>query len=75
MQDDKAYEIMLRKADQYGMGAYLYIPYGKIGLGLEKSINLWLESKDLKGLEGNRIKEINLAILTAYLFKKIGMQN
>lgn len=70
VQDDQAFEALLRNAEHYGLSAYLYIPYGKIGLGLEKSVNLWLETRALNGLEENRIKDINLFLLTAYLLKK-----
>ena len=60
----------LEKAPDYGFGAYLYVPYKKVGLGLEKRINLWIDLKrsDLK-MEFE-VEDINLAILTAYLLKR-----
>ena len=69
-QDDKSVAVLLSKASEYGFGAYLYVPFRKIGLGLEKTINLWLDirrvDRDLKFA----VKDINLGLLTAYLLKR-----
>jgi hypothetical protein len=52
------------------MGAYLYVPYRKVGLGLEKKINLWFDAEDLHNLQEKRTPGINLAVLTAYILRK-----
>ena len=68
--DDKSVAILLEKATEYGFGAYLYVPFRKIGLGLEKTINLWLDirrtDRDLKFV----VEDFNLGLLTAYLLKR-----
>lgn len=61
---------LLDRARPYGFGSYLYLPYKKVGLGLEKTINLWL---DLHSIDLNlkyKIEDINLGILTAYLLQR-----
>ncbi len=68
--DDPEYQELLEKCGTLGYGAYLYIPFGKIGLGLERTIHLWLKSKDISSLDEKKPKNINLAILTAYLLTK-----
>ncbi|MDX1409936.1 MAG: hypothetical protein R3330_17425, partial [Saprospiraceae bacterium] len=62
--------ILLNKAKEYGFGAYLYVAYGKVGLGLEKSINLWLDIRDVERDIKYRVDHINIGILTAYLLKR-----
>lgn len=68
--NDRDVATLLQKAHEYGFGAYLYVPFRKIGLGLEKSINLWLDirqvDRDLKFV----VEDINLSLLTAYLLKQ-----
>ena len=51
-------------------GTYLYIPYKKVGLGLERTINLWIESDDILNLDEKKPACINLALLTAYLLRQ-----
>ena len=67
---DKDVAALLPKAQEYGFAAYLYVPFRKIGLGLEKSINLWIDirrvNRDLK----YAVDDINLSLLTAYLLKR-----
>jgi uncharacterized membrane protein len=62
--------VLLKKAKEYGFGAYLYVPYRKVGLGLEKTINLWLDiryvNRDLKF----KIEDLNVGLLTAYLLQR-----
>ncbi|MEO0877385.1 MAG: hypothetical protein AAFY48_22530, partial [Bacteroidota bacterium] len=69
-QNDKEIATILPKAQEYGFGVYLYVPFRKIGLGLEKSINLWLDirraNRDLK----YAVDDINLSLLTAYLLQR-----
>lgn len=67
---DSDINIVLNKAKQYGFGAYLYLPYRKVGLGLEKTINLWI---DLTQVERNleyRVADINIGLLTAFLLQR-----
>ena len=68
--EDKNITVLVQKAREYGFGAYLYVPFRKIGLGLEKTINLWLDirrvDRDLKF----SVEDINLSLLTAYLLKQ-----
>ncbi len=68
--EDKEYETLLSKSQSLGYGAYLYVPYRKIGLGLEKTINLWLEEGELMGFKEKKPDHINLAMLTAYLLMR-----
>ncbi len=69
-ENDKYVANLLNKAKEYGFGGYLYVPFKKVGLGLEKTINLWIDirqvSRDLK----YKIEGINLGLLTAYLLKR-----
>ena len=67
---DADLQVMVEKARQYGFGAYVYMPYKKVGLGLEKTINLWLDIGDLDLEQKIKIENINLALLTAYLLKR-----
>ena len=68
--EDPIYHELIHRAPQHSLGVYLYIPYGKVGLGLEKVINLWLDADDLKALDEMRLPYMNLAILTAYLLRR-----
>jgi hypothetical protein len=68
--DDEIYQKLLNKSVDLDYGAYLYIPFRKVGLGLEKSINLWLNGEDLMTIDEKKPSYINLAILTAYLLRK-----
>lgn len=64
---DEETAMILHKAREYGYGAYLYIPYRKVGLGLEKTINLWLDIRQVNRDLKFKIEELNVALLTAYL--------
>ena len=68
--EDPIFQQLIGRADTLGFGTYLYIPYGKVGLGLEKTIHLWLESTHVINVDDTRIPYINLAILTSYLLKR-----
>ena len=72
--DDTASDItiqtLLKSIIELDYGAYLYIPYRKVGLGLENKINLWVKSEDIKDIDEKRPKYFNLSILTAYLLRK-----
>ena len=61
---------LLIKACEYGFGAYLYVPFRKIGLGLEKTINLWIDLRKLNRELKFKVKDVNVALLTAYLLKR-----
>lgn len=67
--DDDIY-VILSKAKEYGFGAYLYVPFKKVGLGLEKSINLWIDLRQVALPLTYRVENFNLGLLTAYLLKK-----
>lgn len=69
-QADEDIRVVLQRARQYGFGSYLYVPYKKVGLGLEKTINLWLEIVNPDLDQKYRVDDINLSILTAYLLKR-----
>lgn len=62
-------EIML-DAKNYGLGIMLFVPYKKVGLGLEKSINLWLYTNNLNMDLRYKVDYINMAILVAYLLQR-----
>lgn len=67
---DEDFKVLIEKARQYGLGSYLYMPYKKVGLGLEKTLNLWL---DLRKLDFNityKINDVNLGLLTSYLLRR-----
>lgn len=61
---------LIRQAHLYGMGAMLYVPYKKVGLGLEKTINMWVYFNNLDPTLDYTIKHINLGILTTYLLQR-----
>jgi len=46
------------------------IPYEKLGLGLEKSINMWVYFNNLESLKEHRVEHVNLAILCSYIFQR-----
>ena len=68
--DDQAYDQLLLEAAQHGLGSYIYIPYKKLGLGLEKSIHLWIDASDIKYVDEHRHQHINLALLTSYILTR-----
>ncbi len=61
---------LMRQAHIYGMGAMLFVPYRKVGLGLEKTINLWVYFNNLDPKLEYRTEHINLAILSGYLLQR-----
>ena len=67
---DEDVATLLTKAKEYGFSAYLYVPYRKVGLGLEKTINLWIDIRDIKRDIKYKVKGFNLGLLTAYLLKR-----
>ncbi len=69
-QEDKELAHLIRKSKEYGYGSYLFAPYRKVGLGLEKSINLWLDIRTIPRQLKYKIEHFNIAILTAFLLKK-----
>ncbi len=68
--NDKNTEILLRKAKEYGFGAYLYVPFKKVGLGLEKTLNLWIDIREVNRDIKFKVEDFNIALLTAYLLKR-----
>ncbi len=58
---------LMRQAHLYGMGAMLFVPYRKVGLGLEKTINMWIYFNNLHPELNYRTEHVNLAILTSLL--------
>ncbi|MCB9081109.1 MAG: Na-K-Cl cotransporter [Lewinellaceae bacterium] len=67
---DEDMKILMEKARQYGFGSYLYMPFRKVGLGLEKTVNLWLDLRVIDLEVKSKIDYINLSLLTAYLLKR-----
>ncbi|THD69792.1 Na-K-Cl cotransporter [Robertkochia marina] len=65
-----SYELLIRKQINANRGVLLYIPFAQVGLGLEKSINLWLadipENWETKRELGNN----DLAILMGLLLEE-----
>ncbi|NNE28671.1 MAG: Na-K-Cl cotransporter, partial [Saprospiraceae bacterium] len=59
-----------RKAREYEFGTYLYVPYGKVGLGIEKTISLWINLAEVDRDLKYRVSDCNLGLLTAYLLKR-----
>lgn len=68
--DDQETAILLKKAKEYGYGSYLFAPYRKVGLGLEKSINLWLDIKEVPRQLKFKVADFNIGLLTAFLLKR-----
>ena len=68
--EDKKVAMLLEKAREYGYGSYLYAPYRKVGLGLEKSINLWLDIRQVPRQFKYKVEYFNIGILTAFLLKR-----
>lgn len=67
---DKEIFVLLTKAREFGFGAYLFVPFRKIGLGLEKTINLWLDIRKVDREFQFKVNDINIALLTAYLLQR-----
>ena len=68
--DDEEYQRLIAGSQNLGYGAYLYVPYEKVGLGLEKTIDLWLDAPEIRSMDEKKPNHFNLAILTAYLLQK-----
>ena len=68
--DDDEYQVLIASSRRLGYGAYLYVPYGKVGLGLEKTIDIWIDAKDISEMDATKPKHINLALLTGYLLQR-----
>ncbi len=68
--DDEEYQVLIENSQNLDYGVYLYVPYEKLGLGLEKTIDLWINSEELSELSEKKPKHLNLAILTSYLLQK-----
>lgn len=62
--------VLLKKAKEYGFGSYLYVPYRKVGLGLEKTINLWLDIRHVNRDLKFKIDDLNVGLLTAHLLQR-----
>ncbi len=69
-QNDVMKANLMRQARNYGMGAMLFVPYRKVGLGLEKTINMWVYFNNLEEEIVYRTQHINLAILCSYLLQQ-----
>lgn len=67
--DQDIHQIM-SKSNDFGFGVYLYAPYKRVGLGIEKSIMLWIPYTFVQEIDNWKLKHINLSILTAYLLKR-----
>ncbi len=70
LEQDPEYEVLLTKAHQYGFASYLYAPYKKVGLGLEKTINLWIDFRHADLDQVYRVDHINVGLLTAHLLRR-----
>ncbi len=67
---DEETATLMHLAKNYTMGVMLFVPYRKVGLGLEKNINLWIYFNNLEPELDYKVSHINIAILTAYLLKR-----
>ena len=67
--DEDIKQLMI-KSNEFGFGVYLYAPFKRVGLGIEKSIILWIPFHFVKEIDNWKLKNINLGILTAYLLKR-----
>jgi len=68
--NDEVAANLLREGRNFGMGGMLFIPYEKLGLGLEKSINMWVYFNNLNSLQNHKVGHVNLAILCSYIFQR-----
>ena len=69
-EDDGNVAILLQKSKEYGFGSYLFVPYRKVGLGLEKTINLWIDLRTVNRELKYKVEHFNLSLLTAYLLQR-----
>jgi len=67
---DELHQELLLQSHKLGYGSYLYIPYRKVGLGLEKTINLWIKASNIIDIDEKKPAYINLSLLTAYLLRR-----
>jgi hypothetical protein len=67
--DKELMQIMVN-APRYHLGVALYSPYRKVGLGLEKVVNLWLWGTMDGWNQQDRLRNNNLAILIGYILQR-----
>jgi amino acid transporter len=61
------YEDILNTADKHQWGALVYMPFARVGTGLERTINLWLRDVPDDWVEKVELGNNDLAIMTALL--------
>jgi amino acid transporter len=68
--NDQLYFDLLSQSKKLGYGAYLYIPYKKVGLGLESTLNLWIKAEHIINMDKKKPSHFNLSLLTAYILRR-----
>lgn len=68
--DLEAYETLIRDQIVSKRGALLYVPFAQVGLGLEKTINLWLHNIPDNWEYQRELGNNDLAVLTALLLQE-----
>jgi hypothetical protein len=60
----------IRKAKEYKLGTVLFVPFEKVGLGLEKTINLWIGDRSPDWKMSMDLGNIDIAVLCSYILKR-----
>jgi len=60
----------IRKAKEYKLGTVLFVPFEKVGLGLEKTINLWIGDRSPDWNMSMDLGNIDIAVLCSYVLKR-----
>lgn len=64
------YEKIMHTAQEHSWGVLAYVPFARVGLGLERTINLWLRNIPKDWEDNLELGNNDLAILTALLLHK-----
>jgi solute carrier family 12 sodium/potassium/chloride transporter 2 len=67
---DKNYNDIVLRAAEFGFGVVVYVPYGKVGLGLENRLNLWLTNVPQDWQTKMHVGNNDLGILSSLLIQK-----
>ncbi|WP_224482843.1 amino acid permease [Robertkochia aurantiaca] len=65
-----SYATIIRKEVSENRGVLVYIPFAQVGLGLERTINVWLKEVPDNWQESNELGNNDLAVLMALLIIK-----
>jgi solute carrier family 12 sodium/potassium/chloride transporter 2 len=63
---DEDIAMIIDRANVHSWGLIIYVPFEKVGLGLEKTVNLWLRNLPIDWDEQMDLGNNDLAMLTAF---------